>query len=199
MPTQAVSRPPKLHKQPLTIDAEIVSVDEATLAREWKADQKASIQKYANKRIEVKGTVLTASSNNSARKPMVILYGSTSPDDLDAFQTIQCVFPISAEENVDNLATGQAVKIRGRLDANAGAGIPIMDCTLVDSGPSTAITATPEKLVADFEKDPCAAEQRYNKKPVLVTGKIVGMEWEEGYQAVKFHLAEGNVKVIPAQ
>jgi hypothetical protein len=135
-------------------DLPVVAVDQVDLAKEWKADNKAAQQKYSGKRVEVSGVVWLASNNNNGGQPMVTLLGSGDPKNPATLltQSIQCMFSNADADKVYELATGQKVKIRGSL-GEFGAGTPLLDCDLAETGPSTAVKATVSQLVADFKAD----------------------------------------------
>jgi tRNA_anti-like len=164
---------------PAAKDLPVVAVTDAELSKEWGADEQATIKKYAGKRLEVSGTVWMATNNNATGLPMVMLEGSMEPKDPTSIyrKGIQCLFPEADMDKVSELAKGQKVKVRGVLgEHGACAGLP--EATLLETGPSTAITATVDQLVADVKADLDEATKKYNGKSIRVEAPVADVKWD---------------------
>jgi hypothetical protein len=68
------------------------------------------------------------------------------------------------------LSPGQTVKLRG-LFANEK-----LRCAIVSKGPDPAVSVTAEHLAKEFATDADAADRKYNKKYLRLTGEVVGRE-----------------------
>jgi hypothetical protein len=156
-------------------------VDLVTLATERDADQEAWQRKYGGKLIEVSGMVQTADTNNVLEAPMIVLGSSKG---IEA-KTIHCQFTANAEDRVNELAKGQNVKVRGTLDQ---VGLMLHGSQFVETGPSSAVKATVDQLVADYKASQPEAEKKYHKKPILVEAAVADVKWDKGKEDVTFVL-----------
>jgi hypothetical protein len=176
-------------------DPSAVAVTAEELAKEWAASRSATRQKYKGKRIEVRGVVFEATSDNVSEQPQVLLY-SHRDREKGVTNPIDCLFPSREEKRIHSLAQGQTVTIRGTL-SDVGHGVPLVDCELVGAGASPAINLTARQLVSDFITDTEEAGKKYNQKPVVVEGVVAEVSVrEDGYRILLQGLPKKETKVV---
>jgi hypothetical protein len=78
---------------------------------------------------------------------------------------------VGEKEPWARLARGQKIKLRGQFPAFF-ADAALVNCTLVELGPSTAVQAKAEDLAAEFAKDKEATVKKYREKTVIIAGVV---------------------------
>jgi tRNA_anti-like len=157
---------------------EVVSLTANAYFKEYQANDNAARKKYAKNIIELTGKVEKADSLNGRGVPNLVLAAEDKEEPGAA--VVNCMFPVEAETEVNVLVKGQTVKVQGRLysDAVAG-GAPLLECKLIEVGPSPAIKITAVQLVKEFAENSDAAIAKYHGKPLFLEGSVVKIEVEK--------------------
>ena len=146
-------------------DANVVKVDPEAFAVEVKKDEKAAAAKYKGKAIEMTGKVVSV-NRNFGGDVFLSLPSKTAGEPLG----VSCFLK---DKNVfGKVVKGQEVTVRGRYP-DFQFGVQIMDCELVQTGKSPALTYTADEFVAEWAKDKKAAAEKWKDKPIIVSGLIV--------------------------
>ncbi|HEY1186234.1 MAG TPA: hypothetical protein VGE74_01195 [Gemmata sp.] len=151
---------------PPAADPPVVLVTPEAFAKEARTDRDAFRAKYQGKRIELTGTVCFK------RVPVgeAFLYGHKE-DDKEPFGQLIVFAPLAKDQNrLRALVQGQRVTVRGR---QTDAGYPaLVECEMVDVGPSPVIPVTVTALANEFQTDREAALKKFAGKSVVMRAKV---------------------------
>jgi hypothetical protein len=152
------------------------TVTAEAIAREFKADRKAAVARYHKKVVDVTGPFHTARMDSDGKPMDLLLFGfqdGVSPVFVSCTPTR---YDASLYQNLQALARGQAVTVRGVVGDSSVA--VLGDCRLVKVGPSTAVPVTVSKLKAMFVKP--ADAKKNDGKAVIARVRVVRVEGEKG-------------------
>lgn len=146
-------------------DASVIEVDPEAFAVEVKKDEKAAAAKYKSKTIEMTAAV-AAVNRNASGDVFLSLPSKTAGEPLgvSCFMKDKTLF--------GKIVKGQEVTVRGRYP-DFQFGVQIMDCDVVKTGKSPALTYTAEEFVKEWAKHKKAAADKWKGKSIVVSGLIV--------------------------
>jgi tRNA_anti-like len=145
-------------------DANVVKVVPEAFAVEVKKDEKAAAAKYKGKTVEMTEKVQGINRNASGDVFLSL------PSKTAGLLGVSCFL---MDKNVFcKVVKGQEVTVRGRYP-DFQFGVQIIDCTLVKTGESPALTYTAEEFAKEWAKDKDAAAKKWKDKQIILTGLIV--------------------------
>lgn len=140
-----------------------VKLTPEAFAAEVKKDEKAAAKKYKGATIELSGPV-TGVHRNFGGEVFISLPSKTAgPLGVHCFLKDRNVF--------GKVVKGQEVTVRGRYP-DLQFGTQVMDCEVVKTGPSPALTYTAEDMAKEWAKDKEAAAKKWKDKTVIVSGEV---------------------------
>jgi hypothetical protein len=148
------------------------SVTDVQFAEEFDTDAEAAAKKYANKWVEIKGTLGSAAGKNIFGQDVLALKGVFEETDTGfKVRPVPCGLAPEAVSAARELTVTQEVTLLGKyeegsVDAN------LAHCRIVSTGPDPAIEVTAEEMAAEYVADEDAAEEKYYQKQVLVEGVV---------------------------
>lgn len=158
---------------PASSDPVAFTVTALELAKAYDADKEAYAAKYAGKRIELSGQIIT---QRPAGPGMIELLLEGDPIAKDALARMVVVGPRKVEcekyQGLKALAKGQTVTVRGEVPKF---GVMVGDCEFVSAGPSPALPVTPSGLLAALKTD--EGKKKYENKDVVLRGEVRKAAW----------------------
>jgi len=151
------------------------SLSAADFGEEFAKDKNAAALKYKGKLIELNG-VIDRLAVNLSEDPSVVFKGAKD----DEGGNIRCF--TTDRQPWRNLVPGQKVKIQGEIADNPPF---LIRCVVVESGPMTATRVDAEELAKECEQNREQAEKKFGKKPLIISGEIVGMAVEKSFNVDK--------------
>lgn len=162
----------------------IVKLTPEAFAAEVKKDEKAAAKKYKGAGIELSGPV-TGIHRNFGGDVFISLPSKTA-----GALGVGCFLK---DKNVfGKVVKGQEVTVRGRYP-DLQFGTQVMDCEIVKTGPSPALTYTAEEMAKEWARDKEAATKKWKDKPIVVSGLIVESKVNDvGAVNIFLKAADGN-------
>lgn len=171
--TTQIQQPPgaSTGQAPVKDDKPDFVFDVPTWRDEWKNDREAAKKKYTGKIVELTGEVIYV---------MVAFEGSLAGRDLRSGpggwvnlknpngSPVTCT--TTDPQPWLTVSEGSKIRIRGR--AGKANDEDLVDCVIVEAGPSSALAVTVEEITAAVAADLGAAEKKYDKKYAHITGEV---------------------------
>jgi len=149
-----------------------LSVTDVQFAEEFDTDADAAAKKYANKWVEIKGTLGSAAGKNIFDQDVLTLKGVFEETDT-GFKVgpVACGLAPEAVKAARDLTVTQEVTLLGKYEEGS-MGANLAHCRIVSTGPDPAIKVTAQEMAAEYVADKDAAEEKYYQKQVLVEGVV---------------------------
>jgi hypothetical protein len=162
--------------------ADFTTTDVA-FAREFNADKDKASKKYADKWIEIEGTVSGDDVGAFSTPHELLLAGNADavgPINLEdpvktRTQRVTCLLSRAARRQGAELSLTQTVKLLGRFRVFPY-GLTLFDCRIVSAGPDPTIKADAAHMAADLAADAVAAEMKYKRKELRIEGLVDEVE-----------------------
>jgi hypothetical protein len=156
--------PPLQSDKDRALPKEVVAVVAESLRQELDKDRAATVKKYQSVTVELSGVVRTVGS----RGPETFVTLETGPG-----LGLMCVFA-DEKQPWAKVSRGQKVKLRGLWPMTL-AQDGLVQCTIVERGPSTTDEMSAETLAERFAKDKDDVRKKYAEKPLVVMGVVSDM------------------------
>jgi hypothetical protein len=140
---------------------------------EWKKDRAAARKKYTGKVVELTGEVIFVSVQFEGTAVSGLKSGPGGWVNLKGAQEGFPVMCITTDPQPWlTVAAGSRARIRGRAGKAEMIETELVDCVIVEAGPSPALTATVEQVTRDVAADREAAKKKYAGKYVHAAGEV---------------------------
>jgi hypothetical protein len=163
-PLVVLKLPPLQSDKDRPLPKEVVAVGAEALRQEIDKDRAATVKKYEAVTVELSGVIRTVGSRGE--ETFVTL--ETGPG-----LGLMCVFA-DEKQPWAKVSRGQKIKVRGLWSATL-AQDGLVQCTIVERGPSTTLEMSAEALAEKFAKDKDAVRKEYSEKPLVVMGVVSDM------------------------
>jgi hypothetical protein len=151
-----------------------LSVTAAALTKECDAGRDAARKKYAGRVLTVEGVVNDPSLEGTDGNPRITLAGFEAP------HFVNCYCNQTGRGGVTKLSKGQKVKLTGRFVEASAIDVTLLDCEIVELGPSSGSDISAIKLTEEFSKDEKAAVAKYGGKIMVIEGVVARVALEPG-------------------
>jgi hypothetical protein len=162
-----------------TAGGDPLKLDAGQFAWEMKWDPQTAGKKYTGKWVEITATIAEV-KQYLPEKGLRLL--DVTGDPKPGADAAACLVPQQGREP-GRFSVGQQVRLKGlvsRTDPRIGIQFPhgsLQQVEILELGPSTAIRATPDELVKDYEAlDAAEAFKKYRGKTVILTGKVADVK-----------------------
>lgn len=153
-------------------DGTTISITAVALDEEYDSNEIAADKKYKGKTLAVTGKVQRITRDDKPGKVTVELIGT--PD-----STVDCHFDRAQQGELDNVAVGQEVTIRGKCKGKVRSFVTLETCSISkepekkpEPKAGAAISVTLETLDKDYSKNIGTADTKYKGKVLEVTGPV---------------------------
>ncbi|MDB5310875.1 MAG: tRNA anti-like [Gemmataceae bacterium] len=171
-----------------TLPAADFKLTAGEFAKEFRKDAKAAREKYKGKIVELNSTVSSAALGYEGKNSYV---GVETPDPAVKFGNPEVMCLSNDPEFFAQFGRGQTARIKGKV----GPGGSLMSCEVVEKGADTRILVSSETLAKDFTADPEKALAKYERKTLVVSGKISAIKPYPGLK-VKYLELTGDDKMV---
>jgi hypothetical protein len=171
---------------PLPRDVEVFSLTAEEFFREHRRNRTATVQKYQDGVVELKGVVGIV-ERDVGGAPMVSLQAMDDP------VGVKCL--TKDPQPWAQVAPGQEVTVRGRVP-DFDVGPTLEDCRLTAQTFSPAVKIDAEKLAAEAAADPVAAMAKYRDKHVVIRGQVAEKREEQDGSTRVVLAGQGEIRVV---
>jgi hypothetical protein len=153
--------------------------------------RKTNAAKYANKWIEIDGTVLDAYSSNR----LLVLGRNETTKSGFHMSRVSCEISRPFRRQAEELTPTQKVKIVGMFPEGAW-GPLLAECRIISVGPDPAIRVTAAGLAAELAAGEDATEKKYKEKQLLIEGVVEAVQAGQYNSTVELKGVEKGGKPI---
>ncbi|MBP3956209.1 hypothetical protein J8F10_13040 [Gemmata sp. G18] len=157
-------------------------------AKELRKDAKAAREKYQGKTVELTGVVASAAQGFEGKNSYVSV---ETPDPAVKFGSPDVMCLSSDPEFFAQFGRGQTVRIKGKI----GKFGEFLSEEVLEKGPETLIRVSSEALTKEFTADREKAVAKYDRKTLVVSGKISAIKPYPGLK-VKYIELTGDSKTV---
>lgn len=173
---------------------DMLSTDE--LARAYSRDVEEADEKYSGIEIVLEGRIREFQPGSGG--VLVVQLGSVSIATktlTPQVTAIRCTVDQADVNRVLNHTPGQTLKLKGKCGGLNGTAVELYDCRFQSDGLDPAVSATAAGLIADYTRNPNAADSKFMKQPVVVSEGLVSERIEDERALIVVHAGKKGMKI----